>query len=58
VAGREGAQTWPWSKAPLERDASGRWRLASAAGPGPCFAKLHTDLPSLWIYDRWGWCEL
>ena len=59
VAGRDGARSWPWSRAPLERHASGRWRLAEPAGaPGPRFAKLHSGLPSLWIFDRWGWCEL
>jgi N-acetyl-1-D-myo-inositol-2-amino-2-deoxy-alpha-D-glucopyranoside deacetylase len=36
-------QTWPWSQAPLRRDGEGRYRLA---------------LPSLWIFDHWGWCEL
>jgi len=58
LAGRDGACTWPWSKAPLERAASGRWRLLPEAAPGPRFVKLHCELPSLWIFDRWGWCEL
>ncbi|MGO4700380.1 PIG-L deacetylase family protein [Dyella sp. 2RAB6] len=58
LADREGARSWPWSKAPLERDAAGRWRLALDATPGPRFVKLYTGLPSLWIFDRWGWCEL
>jgi LmbE family N-acetylglucosaminyl deacetylase len=58
LAGRDGARTWPWPKAPLERDASGRWRLLPEAAPGPRFVKLHSDLPTPWIFDRWGWCEL
>ena len=59
LADQGGARTWSWSKAPLERHASGRWRLlAEPASAGPRFVKLHADLPSLWIFDRWGWCEL
>jgi len=60
VADRDGARSWPWAQAPLERHACGRWRLVhrSADSAGPRFAKLYTDLPSLWIFDRWGWCEL
>ena len=59
VADRAGARTWPWSRAPLEREASGRWRLAEEPRTdGPRFAKLHADVPSLWIFDHWGWCEL
>lgn len=58
VADGAGARTWSWSRAPLERDASGRWRVAEAPRTtGPRFAKLHADLPSLWIFDHWGWCE-
>jgi len=58
LADREGARSWPWSKAPLERDASGRWRLRLEPAAGPRFVKLHAELPSPWIFDRWGWCEL
>ena len=60
LADRDGARSWPWSQAPLQRHASGRWRLLAepASAPGPRFVKLHTELPSLWIFDRWGWCEL
>lgn len=58
VADGQGARTWPWARAPLERDASGRWRLAlEPRTAGPRFAKLHADLPSPWIFDHWGWCE-
>lgn len=59
VADGAGARTWPWVRAPLERDGSGSWRLAEAPRTtGPRFAKLHADLPSPWIFDHWGWCEL
>ena len=59
VADRAGARTWSWSRAPLERETSGHWRLAEERRTdGPRFAKLHADVPSLWIFDHWGWCEL
>jgi len=54
------AQTWPWSQAPLQRDGGGRYRLRlpDAAAAGPRFVRLACSLPSLWIFDRWGWREL
>lgn len=59
VADGAGARTWPWSRAPLAREPSGSWRLTERPRTaGPRFAKLHVDLPSLWIFDHWGWCEL
>lgn len=58
VAEQGGARTWPWTKAPIERDGLGGWRLALERQAGPRFAKLHMDMPSPWIFDRWGWCEL
>jgi LmbE family N-acetylglucosaminyl deacetylase len=58
VADGEGARTWPWLRAPLEHDGQGGWRLALQPTAGPRFAKLHMDVPSPWIFDRWGWCEL
>lgn len=59
VADGAGARTWPWSRAPLAREPSGSWRLTEhPRTAGPRFAKLHADLPSLWIFDHWGWCEL
>lgn len=53
-------RSWPWREAPLARDAQGRHVLQGAGGetPGPRFAKLYMNLPSPWIFDRWGWCEL
>ncbi|WP_266168144.1 PIG-L deacetylase family protein [Dyella subtropica] len=55
-----GVCSWSWQDAPLERDEAGRFRLClpSTEHVGPRFVKLHMDLPSPWIFDRWGWCEL
>jgi hypothetical protein len=41
-------------------DGQGRYVLhgLDPAAPGPRFLKLHMNLPSPWIFDRWGWCEL
>jgi N-acetyl-1-D-myo-inositol-2-amino-2-deoxy-alpha-D-glucopyranoside deacetylase len=52
--------TWRWAEAPLTRGGDGVYYLATAAddSAGPCFARLSCDLPSLWIFDHWGWCEL
>lgn len=53
------AEHWRWRDAPLVADAGG-WRLAWP-GPDPvgvCFVRLSLDLPSPWIFDRWGWCEI
>lgn len=60
VVDRSSVQTWPWSRAPLRRDGEGRYRLElpDAAAGGPRFARLACALPSLWIFDRWGWCEI
>jgi N-acetyl-1-D-myo-inositol-2-amino-2-deoxy-alpha-D-glucopyranoside deacetylase len=60
VVDRSSVQTWPWSRAPLQRDGEGRYRLElpDAAADGPRFARLACALPSLWIFDRWGWREL
>jgi N-acetyl-1-D-myo-inositol-2-amino-2-deoxy-alpha-D-glucopyranoside deacetylase len=54
------AQTWPWPQAPLRKDGEGGYRLALPAAGGDCprFARLACAIPSLWIFDRWGWCEL
>ncbi|WP_114241202.1 PIG-L deacetylase family protein [Dyella sp. C9] len=60
VADERGVRGWPWAKAPLVRDGQGRYALHD--GPedlaGPRFVKLHMNLPSPWIFDRWGWREL
>ncbi|KRE93769.1 GlcNAc-PI de-N-acetylase [Frateuria sp. Soil773] len=60
VADADGVREWPWNRAPFGRDGEGRYVLAPAGGPrgAPRFAKLHMELPSPWIFDRWGWCEL
>jgi LmbE family N-acetylglucosaminyl deacetylase len=60
VADGRGVRAWPWRKAPLVRDGQGRYALhdGTEALAGPCFAKLHMNLPSPWIFDRWGWREL
>jgi LmbE family N-acetylglucosaminyl deacetylase len=60
VATPAGVTDWPWSRAPLARHESGAYRLELPAGQvaSPCFAKLHLDWPSLWIFDHWGWCAL
>ena len=55
-----GARGWAWPDAPLERTPDGRFRLLPCArGQAvPCFAHLSLELPSPWIFDHWGWCEL
>ena len=60
VADRSETQVWRWSQAPLQRDSDGTYHLALSAKnhEGLRFAKLTCDLPSLWIFDYWGWCEL
>jgi LmbE family N-acetylglucosaminyl deacetylase len=60
VASAAGAQSWRWKDAPLQRDGHGVYHLPTlvAAEATPRFAKLAWGLPSLWIFDHWGWCEL
>lgn len=56
-----GAQTWAWQEAPLRRsDAGGYQLLPQLGGPAvfPRFAYLSLAVPSPWIFDHWGWCEL
>jgi LmbE family N-acetylglucosaminyl deacetylase len=54
-----GKHSWRWREAPVQRDSHGRYHLSAmiAAEGGPLFARLALTLPSLWIFDRWGWCE-
>jgi hypothetical protein len=55
VVDAEGARTWRWPQAPLQRDGAG-WRLSETSPRRePRFVKLHMKLPSPWIFDRWGW---
>lgn len=60
LADTQGVKQWTWREAPLTRDGQGRYVLhgLTAGQSGPCFLKLHVNLPSPWIFDRWGWCEL
>jgi N-acetyl-1-D-myo-inositol-2-amino-2-deoxy-alpha-D-glucopyranoside deacetylase len=58
VADGAGVRSWRWNEAPLERDGDGRYRLLGASAEGPRFAKLYLGIPSPWIFDRWGWCEI
>lgn len=55
-----GVDTWRWRDAPLRRDRSGLFHLSSPIGAPACpsFARLAFTLPSLWIFDHWGWCAL
>lgn len=60
VADATGGAVWPWSRAPWVRSGDGDyWLPPSPAQSGePRFAKLQGRLPSPWIFDHWGWCEL
>jgi N-acetyl-1-D-myo-inositol-2-amino-2-deoxy-alpha-D-glucopyranoside deacetylase len=60
VADAAGAAVWPWASAPWERGGRRRYRLppSPARAGEPRFAKLQGRLPSPWIFDHWGWCEL
>ncbi|WP_232821098.1 PIG-L family deacetylase [Dyella sp. C11] len=55
-----GVREWSWRRAPLVMDAQGRYVLhgLDPVVTGPRFLKLHMKVPSPWIFDRWGWCEL
>ena len=60
VASAAGVQSWRWKDAPLQRDGDGVYHLPTlvAVEAIPRFAKLAWGLPSPWIFDHWGWCEL
>ncbi|MFC5743439.1 PIG-L deacetylase family protein [Dyella tabacisoli] len=61
LAGHAGVRVWSWNEAPRVRDAAGRHALQlppEMDGQGTLFIKLHLDLPSPWIFDRWGWWEV
>lgn len=60
VVSTAGAQSWCWREAPLQRDGQDTHRLTAlpAAAAAPRFARLALDLPSVWIFDHWGWCAL
>ena len=56
----DGAQSWQWRHAPLRRDGRGVTHLmVPVSGAGlPRFAHLGLQVPSPWIFEHWGWCEL
>jgi LmbE family N-acetylglucosaminyl deacetylase len=59
LASVAGGFSWPWNEAPLDHDGRGfRLSLAGIDDRLPRFVKLTCGLPSPWIFDRWGWCEL
>jgi Uncharacterized proteins, LmbE homologs len=62
VVSATGAQSWRWRQAPLQRDSHDHdaYQLTVLAGTAatPRFARLALDLPSVWIFDHWGWCLL
>jgi hypothetical protein len=61
VVTTEGGSVWPWARVrwpgPVAVD-----RAPNASGDADTpliFAKLQlAALPSLWIFDHWGWCEI
>lgn len=61
LVGPGGVHYWRWDDAPLIRDDAGHYILqlpAGLDGQGPLFIKLQLNVPSPWIFDRWGWQEL
>jgi len=60
VADAAGSGVWPCWRAPWVRAGHGHYHLpTSPAHAGqPRFVKLQGRLPSPWIFDHWGWCEL
>lgn len=60
VVSPAGARHWRWREAPLQRDADGGFQFQEAfsAADAPQFARVALALPSPWIFDRWGWCQL
>ena len=60
VVDARGADSWRWSEAPLRVDDAGiaHLQVRIMRDGGPRFARLASRLPSPWIFDHWGWCEL
>lgn len=56
IATPAGLRTVPWSTLPRLR--AGSPPRVELDDPAPRFVKLHTNLPSPWIFDLWGWAEL
>lgn len=59
VASPSGVHQWRWREAPLMRR-DGVFQLLSGGADvdAPLFARLTLAVPSPWIFDHWGWCEL
>lgn len=55
-----GARSFAGLTAPVRRSPAGgsMLDLPPPSDGGPRFAKLHMDLRTPWIFDRWGWCEI
>lgn len=60
AAGEGICSSWRWADAPLQHHPQHgyRLRLADRRQSSPLFVKLAWDLHALWIFDRWGWCEI
>lgn len=59
VAGSGGVRQWRWRDAPLIRRHGVFQLLSEGVGTAaPLFARLTLAVPSPWIFDHWGWCEL
>lgn len=60
VVDAHGAESWIWSHAPLRQDAGRAVHLSPGNGNDALlrFARLTLPVPSPWIFDHWGWCEL
>jgi N-acetyl-1-D-myo-inositol-2-amino-2-deoxy-alpha-D-glucopyranoside deacetylase len=59
VVSRDGVVSWPWAEAPLACGAADfRPTPSELADRDARFVRLASTLPSPWIFDRWGWCEL
>lgn len=53
------AQQWRWPNAPWCQD-NARGPLPCLAQPSlqPCFIRVQLPVPTPWIFDHWGWCEV
>jgi N-acetyl-1-D-myo-inositol-2-amino-2-deoxy-alpha-D-glucopyranoside deacetylase len=54
VVDRSATRVFPWSATRQAAD-GGRCLDLPTSPSGPLFIKLSADLPSPWIFDRWGW---
>lgn len=53
-------QVLRWRDVPWHRNAAGDYGLSPSPRDdgAPAFVRLQCTLPSPWIFDHWGWCEL